>query len=93
MELPVYFFMKYKIFATSLRYDKSKMEAPEISSKSVGEEAELMRRMAKRYGIPIVKNVSLLEQLGEQSVGEEISQELYSDVAQILRGVRNSKSS
>lgn len=73
--------------AVGLRYDQEEGGAPEVVAKGNGIWAEKVLEAAKRYGIPIVRNVPLAQALDKMEVGEEIPEELYEAVAEVLNFV------
>jgi len=70
--------------AVGLRYENDDGGAPEIVAKGNGVWADQVIEHAKRYGIPIVRNVPLAQALNKLDVGEEIPEELYEAVAEVL---------
>ncbi len=70
--------------AIAIKYDKEKDAAPRVVAKGMRLKAEKIREIAKQYDIPIMKNVPLANALYRIDVGEEIPEELYDAVAEIL---------
>ena len=70
--------------AVGLKYDEEDGGAPEIVAKGQGVWAEKVLEAAKHYGVPIVRNVPLAQALNKLDVGEEIPEELYEAVAEVL---------
>lgn len=71
--------------AVALEYDASRMSAPTVIAKGQCLLAERIKAIAEAHGIPIVENVEvarLLYRLVE--VGQQIPEELYQAVAEIL---------
>jgi len=68
--------------ALALFYDGG--QAPVISDKRFGKNAEDLVNLAYEAGIPIYENPELLNQLAAFSVGDNIPPELYRLVAEIL---------
>lgn len=73
--------------AVGLKYDKEEGGAPEVVAKGTGIWAEKVLEAAKHYGVPIVRNVPLAQALEKLDVGEEIPEELYEAVAEVLNFV------
>ena len=71
--------------AIALAYDRRLMKAPQVVAKGKGFVAQKIREIAQENGIPVIENKPLAWALFEGvEVGEEISQELYRGVAEIL---------
>ena len=70
--------------AIALKYNSEKDTAPRVVAKGMRLKAEKIREIAKQYNIPIMKNVSLANALYRIDVGQEIPEELYDAVAEIL---------
>ncbi len=71
--------------AVALKYDKEeKTGAPKVIAKGERVWAEQIIETAKKHGIPIVRNVPLAQALNKLEVGEEIPEELYEAVAEVL---------
>ena len=51
--------------------------------------AEKILEEARHYGVPIVRNVPLAQALNKVDVGDEIPEELYDAVAEVLNFVYN----
>lgn len=73
--------------AVAIRYDKDTMGAPRVIAKGERLWAEKMKEIAKEEGIPILRNVPLAAALNKLEVGEDIPEELYDAVAEILQFV------
>jgi len=70
--------------AIALKYDKDKDVAPRIVAKGLRLKAEKIREIAKQYNIPLMRNVPLANALYRVDVGQEVPEELYDAVAEIL---------
>ena len=70
--------------AVALHYDRSKHNAPVVAATGQGELAERIISVAEEAGIPIQEDPDLMEILGQVPLGEEIPEELYQAVAEIL---------
>ena len=73
--------------AVALRYDKDDGGAPEVLAKGQRIHAEKILDAARRYGVPVVRNVPLAQALNKLDVGDEIPEELYEAVAEVLNFV------
>jgi flagellar biosynthesis protein FlhB len=73
--------------AIALKYDKEKGAAPTILAKGTRIWAEKILEEAKRYGIPVVRNVPLAQALDKLELGDEIPEALYEAVAEVLNFV------
>lgn len=73
-----------KIKAAALRYDINKDEAPKIIASGQGSIAEKIIEAAREQKIPIEENQDIIDILVKLNIGEEIPQELYQVVAEIL---------
>lgn len=73
--------------AVAIKYDQEKGNAPEVVAKGERVHAEKILEAAKRYGVPVVRNVPLAQALNKLDVGEEIPEELYEAVAEVLNFV------
>jgi flagellar biosynthetic protein FlhB/flagellar biosynthesis protein len=70
--------------AIALKYDKEKDVAPRVVAKGMRLKAEKIREIARQYNIPIMRNVPLANALYRIDVGQEVPEELYDAVAEIL---------
>ncbi|HEX8821406.1 MAG TPA: EscU/YscU/HrcU family type III secretion system export apparatus switch protein [Archangium sp.] len=70
--------------AIALKYDKDKDVAPRVIAKGLRLKAEKIREIAKQYNIPVMRNVPLANALYRVDVGQEVPEELYDAVAEIL---------
>lgn len=71
--------------AVALSHDRAVDEAPRVVAKGTGRAATRIRSIARRAGVPIVRNVPLaraLHRLAE--IGDEIPEELYEAAAAVL---------
>jgi flagellar biosynthetic protein FlhB/flagellar biosynthesis protein len=73
--------------AIAIKYDKDKDPAPRVVAKGMRLKAEKIRAIAKQYNIPIMRNVPLANALYRIDVGQEVPEELYDAVAEILNFV------
>jgi flagellar biosynthesis protein len=73
--------------AIALKYDKEKDAAPRVIAKGMRLKAEKIREIAREYKIPILKNIPLANALYRIDVGQEVPEELYDAVAEVLNFV------
>jgi flagellar biosynthetic protein FlhB len=73
--------------AVALRYRKEEMGAPQIIAKGEMLMAEKILDIARENNIPIMRNVPLAQALNKLEVGDEIPEELYEAVAEVLNWV------
>lgn len=79
--------MSGKIFYTSdvavaLQYDGQK--APRVTAKGAGITAERILEIAEEHGIPLQNDAELASILAQVPLGEEIPQNLYVAVAEVI---------
>ncbi|MCX8084855.1 MAG: EscU/YscU/HrcU family type III secretion system export apparatus switch protein [Calditerrivibrio sp.] len=73
--------------ATALRYDAEKDKAPKVVAKGRGLIAEKILEKAKAHNIEIKEDPDLLEVLYKLDIYQEIPENLYKAVAEILSEV------
>ena len=73
--------------AIAIKYDKSKDNAPRVIAKGMRLKAEKIREIAKANGVPFMKNTTLAGALYKVDVGQEVPEELYDAVAEVLNFV------
>jgi flagellar biosynthetic protein FlhB len=73
--------------AVAIKYDKAKGGAPRIVAKGMRKNADRIKEIAKDAGVPILRNVPLAQALNKLDLDEEIPEELYEAVAEILNFV------
>ena len=79
-------------FAVAIKYDLSVAKAPVVIAKGEDFLAQKIKEVAKEYNIEIVENKPLARALYHSvDIDEEIPQELYQAVAEVLAYVYNSK--
>ena len=72
-------------FAVALKYEQGKMRAPKLIAKGADFMAKRIRELAAEAGIPIVERAPLARAIYKMvDVGEEIPEQFYSAVAEIL---------
>ena len=70
--------------AVALGYDIEKDAAPRVYASGGGDVAKKIIETALKYGIPIKKDPALVEVLSLLDIGEEIPENVYKAVAEIL---------
>lgn len=73
--------------AIAIKYDREKDGAPRVIAKGMRLKAEKIREIAKAAGVPFMKNTTLAAALYRVDVGQEIPEELYDAVAEVLNFV------
>ncbi|MCK6509029.1 type III secretion system export apparatus subunit SctU [Myxococcota bacterium] len=73
--------------AVAIKYDKEGESAPKVVAKGERLWAQKIKEIAKEKGIPILRNVPLAGALNKLELGQEIPEELYDAVAEILQFV------
>jgi len=72
-------------YAVALKYERGKMNAPQVIAKGVDKVALRIREIAEEHGIPIEENPELARALYDScEVGDFIPEEFYRAVAKIL---------
>ncbi|MBX7148545.1 EscU/YscU/HrcU family type III secretion system export apparatus switch protein [bacterium] len=70
--------------ACALQYDKAEMASPTLTMKGQRKFAEWMIEIAEAEGVPVIRNIPLAWSLLHLEIGEEIPEELYEAVAEVL---------
>jgi flagellar biosynthesis protein len=73
--------------AVAIKYDREADNAPRVVAKGMRLKAEKIKQIAKDYNVPIMRNVGLANALYRVDVGQEIPEELYDAVAEVLNFV------
>ena len=73
--------------AVAIKYDREKGGAPKIVAKGMRKNADTIKEIARQAGIPILRNVPLAQALSKLDLDEEIPEELYQAVAEVLNFV------
>lgn len=72
-------------YAVALKYEESKMRAPRLVAKGVDFMAQRIRELAVEAGVPIIERPPLARAIYRMvDVGEEIPEEFYAAIAEIL---------
>lgn len=75
---------KKDFVATALKYNPEEQVAPKVIAKGAGYVADAILKKADERDIPVYKDEKLSQQLYNLSIGEEIPEELYELVAEVL---------
>ena len=73
--------------AIALKYDKVHDGAPRIIAKGIELKAASIRELAKQYDVPMLRNIPLAHALLRFDVNQEVPEELYDAVAEVLNFV------
>ena len=73
--------------AVALKYDRTEMGAPVVIAKGAELIAQQIREIAKTADVPMMRDVPLARALYELDVDDEVPEELYETVAEVLRWV------
>ena len=79
-------------YAVALKYERGKMNAPQVIAKGVDNVALKIKEIAQEHGIPIEENPELARALYEScEVGDFIPEEFYRAVAKVLAKIYRRK--
>jgi flagellar biosynthesis protein len=70
--------------AVALKYERGKDAAPKVAAKGRGAVADKILALARENRIPIEQDSTLMEALYRLDINEEIPEELYQVVAELL---------
>jgi flagellar biosynthesis protein len=70
--------------AVALKYERGKDTAPKVAAKGRGAVADKILALARENKIPIERDSTLMEALYRLDINEEIPEELYQVVAELL---------
>ncbi len=73
--------------AVALRYDRDKDGAPRVIAKGMEFKAEKIKALARESDVPMLRNVPLAHALLRTEVNQEIPEDLYDAVAEVLNFV------
>ncbi len=71
-------------FAVALKYDHEKDNAPTVTAKGARLTADQILKIAEEHNIPLYKDPELVQMLAKIPLGDEIPQELYLAVAEVI---------
>ncbi|KUK24239.1 MAG: Type III secretion exporter [Thermotoga sp. 50_1627] len=75
--------------AVALGYDPERFDAPFVIAKGKGELARKILEEARKHNVPIVRSPELVKKLYELEILQQIPEELFVAVAEILVFIRN----
>ncbi|MGM0646330.1 MAG: EscU/YscU/HrcU family type III secretion system export apparatus switch protein [Thermodesulfobacteriota bacterium] len=70
--------------AVALKYERGKDDAPKVVASGRGQIADRIQAAAAAADVPLRQDPDLLEVLAQVPVGDEIPEDLYQAVAEIL---------
>ena len=73
--------------AVAIKYDSEGGLAPMVVAKGLRKNADRIKDIAREAGVPILRNVPLAQALNKLDIDEEIPEELYEAVAEVLNFV------
>jgi len=73
--------------AVAIKYDQEKGGAPKVVAKGLRKNADKIKEIARQFDVPIMRNVPLAQALNKLEIGEDIPEELYEAVAEVLNFV------
>ena len=73
--------------AVALKYDRTKSDAPVVVAKGAELIAKQIREIAKKHDVPMMRDVPLARALYEVEIDDEIPEEFFETVAEVLRWV------
>ena len=73
--------------AVALQYNKDGTSAPVVVAKGMRKNAEKIKEIARHYDVPLLRNIPLAQALNKLDIDEEIPEELYEAVAEVLNFV------
>lgn len=68
--------------AVALEYDGE--TAPKVTAKGINDIADKIINIANEHGIPLQQNDGLVEVLSEMDLGDEIPENLYKAIAEVI---------
>jgi flagellar biosynthetic protein FlhB len=73
--------------AVALKYDREKDAAPRVLAKGLDFKAERIKEIARQADVPLLRNVPLAHALLRVEIGQDIPEEMYDAVAEVLNFV------
>ncbi|MDY0219624.1 MAG: EscU/YscU/HrcU family type III secretion system export apparatus switch protein [Desulfobacterium sp.] len=70
--------------AVTLKYDPLTGDSPKVTAKGTGIVAQKIIDLAQEHGIPVKKDPDLVEVLSKLEINQEIPEEIYVAVAELL---------
>lgn len=77
--------------SVAISYRRAEMDAPKIVAKGADHMAFRIREIAKEHQVPMVENKPVARALYKHEVGEQIPEEMFTAVAEILAYVYSLK--
>jgi len=73
--------------ACAVKYDENSDAPPVLVAKGLRKNAQKIKEIAVHYDVPILRNVPLAQELNKLEIDEEVPEELFEAVAEILNFV------
>jgi len=73
--------------AVALQYREDEMDAPHVVASGKGPRARKIKRLARRFDVPVLRDVELARSLHDCDVGSAVPAEFYEPVAEVLKFV------
>ncbi|MCW8893498.1 MAG: flagellar biosynthesis protein FlhB [Deltaproteobacteria bacterium] len=70
--------------SVAISYQRAEMDAPKIVAKGADHLAFRIREIAKEHHVPIIENKPVARALYRQEVGDEVPEEMFTAIAEIL---------
>jgi flagellar biosynthesis protein FlhB len=70
--------------AVAVKYDEAEMSAPQVMAGGQRLMADAIREFAEEFNIPVLRNVPLAWALLELEIGDEVPEDLYQAIAELL---------
>jgi len=77
--------------SVAISYQRSEMDAPRIVAKGADHLAFRIREIAREHQVPIIENKPVARALYKQEVGDEVPEEMFTAVAELLAYVYSLK--
>jgi flagellar biosynthetic protein FlhB len=70
--------------SVALRYDRGRMDAPQVIAKGADNVAMRIREIARENNVPLVENKPVARALFKVDIGKQVPDDLFKAVAEIL---------
>lgn len=77
--------------AVAVSYDQEEMNVPRVTAKGTDSIAKEIIKIAQENGIPVMRNVPLAQALFRVEEGNEIPEELYHAIAELIIQIENNR--